>query len=173
MDSIAADIAARTAEGHAAFSMRGTDDRWILIQTNTFTNWVNEQLKPLDVEVTQELHTEFTDGIKLCQLMEVLQVNKLLLTLTSVRWPVVCVTLSAIFMPFYYRPHPKDGGRYYFHFVCQSTPWRGQGYPIPRSGWGGVPHSQVLMGGGVPYPRSWWGYPYTQDWLGYPSSRTG
>ena len=76
MDSIAADIAARTAEGHAAFSMRGTDDRWILIQTNTFTNWVNEQLKPLDVEVTQELHTEFTDGIKLCQLMEVLQVKK-------------------------------------------------------------------------------------------------
>ena len=84
MDSIAADIAARTAEGHAAFSMRGTDDRWILIQTNTFTNWANEQLKPLDVEVTQELHTEFTDGIKLCQLMEVLQVNKLLLALTLV-----------------------------------------------------------------------------------------
>ena len=75
MDSIAADIAARTAEGHAAFSMRGTDDRWILIQTNTFTNWVNEQLKPLDVQVTQDLHTEFTDGIKLCQLMEVLQVK--------------------------------------------------------------------------------------------------
>ena len=24
-----------------------------------------------------------------------------------------------------YRPHPKDGGRLYFHFVCQSTPSTG------------------------------------------------
>ena len=24
-----------------------------------------------------------------------------------------------------YRPHPKDDGRLYFHFVCQSTPGGG------------------------------------------------
>ena len=29
-----------------------------------------------------------------------------------------------------YRPHPKDDGRLYFHFVCQSTPGGG-GVPIP------------------------------------------
>ena len=98
MDSIAADIAARTAEGHAAFSMRGTDDRWILIQTNTFTNWANEQLKPLDVEVTQELHTEFTDGIKLCQLMEVLQVNKQLLPLIHVLGLNVWIILLEVYI---------------------------------------------------------------------------
>ena len=100
MDSIAADIAARTAEGHAAFSMRGTDDRWILIQTNTFTNWANEQLKPLDVEVTQELHTEFTDGIKLCQLMEVLQVNRQLLPLIHILGLNVWIILSEVHIIF-------------------------------------------------------------------------
>ncbi len=65
---------ARTAEGHAAFSMRGTDDRWVMIQLNTFTNWVNEQIRPLDIQV-KDLGVEFSDGIKLCQLMEVLKVS--------------------------------------------------------------------------------------------------
>ncbi len=74
MDSLAAEVEARTAEGHAAFSMRGTDDRWIQIQTNTFTNWVNEQMRPIGVQI-QDVHTDFCDGIKLCQLMEVLQVG--------------------------------------------------------------------------------------------------
>ena len=66
----------------------------------------------------------------------------------------------------YYRPHPKDGGRYCFQFVCQST--YGGGTPV-RSGWGGHPipglagggtPSQVWLGG-VPHPRSGWGYPPT------------
>ena len=43
---------------------------------------------------------------------------------------------------YFYRPHPKDGGRYCFQFVCQSTPRRG----------GGVTPSQVWVGG-VPHPR--------------------
>ena len=35
----------------------------------------------------------------------------------------------------FYRTHPKDGGRYCFQFVCQSTPrGRGRGTPA-RSGW--------------------------------------
>ena len=36
---------ARSREGHAAYAMSGIDDRWIVIQKNTFTNWVNEQLR--------------------------------------------------------------------------------------------------------------------------------
>ena len=32
-----------------------------------------------------------------------------------------------------YRPHPKDDGRLYFHFVCMSTPRRGGGGPRSRS----------------------------------------
>ena len=62
----------RSAAGHAAFSMRGTDDRWVIIQVNTFTNWVNEQLRALDMSV-EDLRTDFCDGIKLCGLLEVLQ----------------------------------------------------------------------------------------------------
>ncbi len=62
---------ARSPAGHAAFSMRGTDDRWVMIQVNTFTNWVNEQLRPLGY-VVEDLQTDFCDGIKLAALMEVL-----------------------------------------------------------------------------------------------------
>ena len=52
-----------------------------------------------------------------------------------------------------YRPHPKDGGRKYFHIVCQSTPWWGGVYPISGLEWGySIP---------------------TQDWIGYPMARTG
>ena len=47
----------------------------------------------------------------------------------------------------HYRPHPKDDGRLYFHFVCQSTPGGGG----PRSQiFGGGPRSQIFRGG----PRS-------------------
>ena len=35
----------RSAEGHAAHSMQGTDERWVLIQVNTFKNWINDQLR--------------------------------------------------------------------------------------------------------------------------------
>ena len=60
-----------------------------------------------------------------------------------------------------YRPHSKDEGRLYFHFVCQSTSWLGgtpsgplRGYPrqvLTR----GVPHP-VPIRGGYPHP-SWQG----------------
>lgn len=66
----------RSAAGHAAFSMKGTDDRWVMIQVSTFTNWVNEQLKNLDLSV-KDLSTDFCDGIKLCSLMEVLQEQRI------------------------------------------------------------------------------------------------
>ena len=51
-----------------------------------------------------------------------------------------------------YRPHPKDGGRYCFQFVCQFTSRGGVpqsglgGYPIPDLAGGGTP-SQVWLGG--------------------------
>ena len=55
----------------------------------------------------------------------------------------------------FYRPHPKNGGRYCFQFVCQFTTSGQQGeYPI----W--------LMG--VP-----WGTPSHWDWIGVPSSLSG
>ena len=47
---------ARSPAGHAAHSMSGTDDQWVIIQQQTFTNWVNEELKPagLDIKVSRE-----------------------------------------------------------------------------------------------------------------------
>ena len=60
---------------------------------------------------------------------------------------------------YYYRPHPKDGGRYCFQFVFQST-LAGGGYPISGLGRGqGVPHSRYGRGGypmgrGTP-PQTW------------------
>ena len=66
----------RSPAGHAAFSMKGTDDRWVQIQLNTFTNWVNEQLRDTGTSVNI-LHQDLCDGIKLCMLMEVLQGKKI------------------------------------------------------------------------------------------------
>ncbi|CAH1781777.1 unnamed protein product, partial [Owenia fusiformis] len=60
----------RSAEGHAAMSILG--DRWIKIQENTFTNWVNQQLIGADHNV-EDLQEDFSDGIKLCALVEALQ----------------------------------------------------------------------------------------------------
>ena len=63
---------ARSPRGHAAFSIRHTDDRWVNIQRNTFTNWVNEQLRPVQMSVNN-LQTDLADGIRLCALVEALQ----------------------------------------------------------------------------------------------------
>ena len=74
-----------------------------------------------------------------------------------------------------YRPHPKDGGRYCFQFVCQSTS-RG----VPQSGLGGYPIPGLA--GGVPHPRSgqrgtpsqvWWGGTPSQVCWGVPHPRSG
>ena len=91
----------------------------------------------------------------------------------------------------FYRPHPKDGGRQYFHFVCQSTPqrgwgdtpsqvWKGGGYTIPGlDGGGGVLPIPGLDGGILShvwirgYPPNWdlMGYTPVKDWTGYPLIR--
>ena len=76
-----ASFRAVSREGHAAMSLRGDQpDRWILIQKNTFTNWVNEQLRGSGIEHTEfveELGTDFENGVKLCRLVEALQGKKI------------------------------------------------------------------------------------------------
>ena len=78
------------------------------------------------------------------------------------------------------RPHPKDGRRYCFQFVCQSiprlgggesTPIPGQdgGYPIPDQD--GVPPTISRMGY---HPMAGWGYSLSAGWGDPPSQvKTG
>lgn len=53
-------------------TIRNLDDKWIQIQKNTFTNWVNEQLKT-ENERVKDLKTDFSNGVKLIKLVNVLQ----------------------------------------------------------------------------------------------------
>lgn len=48
-----AGLAARSPEGTAAKAMaiKGHEDLWVEIQANTFRNWINETLKPMDIKV--------------------------------------------------------------------------------------------------------------------------
>ena len=55
-----------------AATMRNLDDKWILIQKNTFTNWINEQLK-LSNEKINDLRYDLLDGVKLVKLVDSLQ----------------------------------------------------------------------------------------------------
>lgn len=61
-------------------SMKDSSARWILIQQNTFTNWVNEQLRVSGIETTEfvkDLEHDFQTGVRLCQLVESLQGKKI------------------------------------------------------------------------------------------------
>lgn len=48
-----AGLAARSPAGTAAKGMaiKGHEDLWVEIQANTFRNWVNETLKPVNIKV--------------------------------------------------------------------------------------------------------------------------
>ncbi len=59
------------AQGPPA-TVRGVNDKWIQIQKNTFTNWINEQLK-VDNENVLDLKRDFVDGVKLIKLINSLQ----------------------------------------------------------------------------------------------------
>ncbi|KAK3589648.1 hypothetical protein CHS0354_015146 [Potamilus streckersoni] len=61
---------ARSREGHAASA--GVADKWVLIQENTFRNWVNEQLRPKNMAIA-DFEKDFENGVKLCALITVLQ----------------------------------------------------------------------------------------------------
>ena len=71
-------LVARSPEGHAAkgMSIKGDENVWIEIQQNTFTNWVNEQLRHVGLSV-EDLQKDFCDGVKLIALVEVLQKRKI------------------------------------------------------------------------------------------------
>lgn len=57
---------------------RSHDDRWILIQKNTFTNWINEQLKS-DTDKVFDLKQDLSNGVVLIKLVNHLQRPKSLL----------------------------------------------------------------------------------------------
>ena len=52
------------------------DAEWKRIQQNTFTRWTNEHLKTVDKTI-EDLGTDFSDGLKLIALIEVLSNKKM------------------------------------------------------------------------------------------------
>ncbi|XP_026726106.1 filamin-C isoform X1 [Trichoplusia ni] len=76
--STQAGLAARSQAGTAAKGMpiKGHEDLWVEIQANTFRNWVNETLKPMNIKVL-DLVEDLRDGTVLCALVEALQGRKL------------------------------------------------------------------------------------------------
>ena len=68
----------QSSEGRAALPMSILDneDAWIEIQKNTFTNWVNEQLKANNMGV-EDLQYDFMDGLRLVALVEILQKRRI------------------------------------------------------------------------------------------------
>lgn len=60
---------ARSLKGHAA---NAGVDKWVMIQENTFRNWVNEQLRSGGMEV-ENLENDFDSGVLLCGLISALQ----------------------------------------------------------------------------------------------------
>lgn len=57
----------------SAATIRNLDDKWIQIQKNTFTNWINEQLKTEKEAPLTDLKLDFIDGVKLVKLVDALQ----------------------------------------------------------------------------------------------------
>ena len=53
-------------------STRSINEKWIMIQKNTFTNWINEQLKG-EEEKIRDLRIDLADGVKLVKLINMLQ----------------------------------------------------------------------------------------------------
>ena len=79
-DADRAGFVARSPEGHAARSMhiKGREEVWIRIQSDTFRNWVNENLKDAeDVTPVETFEEDFQDGTRLVALVETLQKRKL------------------------------------------------------------------------------------------------
>ena len=51
------------------------DAQWKIIQKNTFTRWANEHLKTVNKTIS-DLDTDFSDGLRLVSLVEVLSGKK-------------------------------------------------------------------------------------------------
>ncbi|KAL8594788.1 hypothetical protein ACOMHN_047506 [Nucella lapillus] len=69
-------IQARSREGRGLSVRGGDSDKWIVIQKNTFTNWVNLQLQGSGY-VVDDFEVDFDNGVKLCALVEALQHRKI------------------------------------------------------------------------------------------------
>ncbi|XP_074658485.1 filamin-A-like isoform X4 [Tubulanus polymorphus] len=69
---------ARSREGHAAVSFRGSvmEGEWIKIQENTWTRWINEELAAAGRVGIKDPAADFCDGVKLVELVEALQQKK-------------------------------------------------------------------------------------------------
>lgn len=54
---------------------RNFDDKWIIIQKNTFTNWINEQLKKdaQNSQLVNDLQNDLSSGVLLIKLIAHLQ----------------------------------------------------------------------------------------------------
>ena len=61
-----------SSTSYQTMTIRNLDDKWIMIQKNTFTNWVNEQLKS-ESEKVDDIKFDFIDGVKLVKLVNALQ----------------------------------------------------------------------------------------------------
>lgn len=69
------EVRATTHFGDAGHGESATS-AWIEIQIKTFANWVNEQLRPAGLSVS-DFRKDFSDGVKLLALVESLQKRKL------------------------------------------------------------------------------------------------
>lgn len=63
------------AEHEERLLLRSSDISWVSVQQNTFTNWCNDRLRDTGYKV-EDLATQFSDGITLLKLLEVLVHNK-------------------------------------------------------------------------------------------------
>lgn len=58
----------------------GSDAKWVMVQKDTFTAWVNDRLKSGQVDkIVEDLKTQFADGITLIKLLEVLAPHRTML----------------------------------------------------------------------------------------------
>lgn len=62
--------------GYQSGLVSRSNAEWVNIQKNTFTNWVNEQLRLRGLSV-HDLRTDLADGVSLVALLEVLQRRRL------------------------------------------------------------------------------------------------
>ena len=60
----------------AGYGITDLDPEWKRIQQNTFTRWVNQHLKKSDSHI-ENIEAEFSDGLKLIKLIEVLSSKRI------------------------------------------------------------------------------------------------
>jgi len=69
-------MAQKNNAGSQSFLVPTNNVQWMQIQKDTFTNWVNEQLKPKGLSI-RDLRTDLSSGVLLVTLVEVLKRHQL------------------------------------------------------------------------------------------------